>query len=55
MLYKLYDTIKLKDGRIGSIVDCAEGCDYVVDIGETEKDWETIIVKEDQIEKKVEE
>ena len=52
MLYKLCDTIKLKDGKIGCTVDCYEECDYIVDVGDTEKDRETIIPKEDQIEKR---
>jgi len=52
-LYKEFDKIKLKDGRTGTVVDFA-GPDYLVDIGETEKDFETILVLADEIEGKAE-
>ena len=40
---------KLKDGRIGTIVDKI-GPDYVVDVGEKEEDYETVLVKASDIE-----
>ena len=49
MLYHQFDEIKLKDGRQGSIVD-KMGHDYVVDIGEDESEFDTIIVKPEEIE-----
>lgn len=49
MLYHQFDEIKLKDGRQGNIVDTM-GPDYVVDIGEDESEFDTIIVKPEEIE-----
>ena len=49
MLYHQFDEIKLKDGRQGSIVDTM-GPDYVVDIGGKESEFDTIIVKPEEIE-----
>ncbi len=46
--YKEFDTVKLKDGRIGTIVDKV-GSDYVVDVGDKEEDYETIMVSEEDI------
>lgn len=41
--------IKLKDGREGTIVEVL-GSDYIVDVGNSPKDWDTIFVKADEIE-----
>lgn len=49
-LYKQFERVKLKDGRIGTVMDHA-GPDYVVDVGESEKDYDTILVKPEEIEK----
>lgn len=49
MKYKLYDAIELKDGKTGCIVECTGDSGYIVDVGESEKDWETIIITEDKI------
>ena len=49
MLYHQFDEIKLKDGRQGTIVDTM-GPNYVVDIGEDESEFDTIIVKQEEIE-----
>lgn len=49
MLYHQFDEIKLKDGRQGSVVDTM-GAEYVVDIGENESEFDTIIVKPEEIE-----
>lgn len=49
MLYHQFDEVKLKDGRQGTIVDTM-GLDYVVDIGEDESEFDTIIVKPEKIE-----
>ena len=40
----------LKDGRIGAVVEILDGA-CVVDVGSSPKDWETIIVKNEDIEK----
>ena len=40
----------MKDGRIGTVMDHA-GPDYVVDVRESEKDYDTILVKPEEIEK----
>lgn len=47
---KQYDTVMLKDGRIGAVVEILDGA-CVVDVGSSPKDWETIIVKNEDIEK----
>lgn len=47
---KQYDTVILKDGRKGAIVEILGDC-YIVDIGTSPKDWETIAVKKEDIEK----
>lgn len=41
--------IRLKDGREGVILDYL-GPDYVVDIGTNPENWETIMVKPEEIE-----
>ena len=48
MLYHQFDEVKLKDGRRGTIVDTM-GPDYVVDIGGKESEFDTIIVKPEEI------
>ncbi len=46
-----YDTILLKDGREGSVVEAFDNKVFEVDVGDSPKDWETITVKIDEIEK----
>lgn len=49
---KEYDTVLLKDGRRGTIVDVtAPGECYEVDVGSGPKDWDTITVYQKDIEK----
>lgn len=48
MEHKQYDNIKLKDGREGIIVEVL-GLDYIVDVGTSPEDWETIFVKADDV------
>lgn len=49
---KQYDTVVLKDGREGVIVEFLS--DYcIVDVGSSPKDWETITVKKEDIKKVV--
>ena len=52
MEYKQYDVIKLKDGRDGTIVEIL-GQDYIVDVGSSPEDWDTILVNADEIAEKV--
>ena len=51
-----YDTVQLKDGRIGAVVE-VNGDDSVdIDIGSSPKDWETLWgVPIDEIEKVIKE
>lgn len=51
MKVKQYDTVLLKDGRRASIVEAFEGKVFIADVGSSEKDWETIDVVIDDIEK----
>ena len=48
MEYKMFEKIKLTDGRSGTIVD-KMGSDFVVDIGEKEEEYETILITQDEI------
>lgn len=54
MKLKQYDNIVLKDGREGCIVEVWSADTFEVDIGTSEKDWDTITVKLEQIERKQE-
>ena len=47
---KQYDSVLLKDGRKGVIVEIFEDA-CIVDVGSSPKDWETIDVKKEDIEK----
>ena len=49
MKRKLYDTIKLKDGRAAIIVECLGSDVYIVDVGESPEDWDTILIEESDI------
>ncbi len=51
MKIKQYQNVKLKDGREGCVVECFGDDAFLVDIGDSPKDWETISVKKDEIEK----
>lgn len=49
---KQYDTVLLKDGREGAVVEVYGDQDvFEVDVGSSPADWDTITVKRDQIEK----
>lgn len=43
-----YKRIQLKDGREGVVVDYL-GPDYVVDVGVSPDEWETILVKPEEV------
>ena len=45
---KQYDTVELKDGRTGVIVEVFDD-GYMIDVGSSPKDWDTIFVKNDEI------
>ena len=47
---KQYDTVLLKDGRIAAVVEIFDD-EYIVDVGSSLEDWETITVKKENIEK----
>lgn len=49
-----YDDVQLKDGRIGGVVEVYGDQElFEIDVGFSPKDWKTISVKRDQIEKVV--
>jgi len=51
-IIKQYDSVLLKDGRIGCAVEILGDQDkFIVDIGSSPEDWETIEVGRDEIEK----
>ena len=51
-MYKQYTKVKLKDGRIATVVDYY-GPDYIVDVGNSPKNWDTIVVKAEEIEREI--
>lgn len=51
MEYQIFDRVKLKDGRSGTIMDMM-GPDFVVDIGKSDEEYDTILVKPEEIEDK---
>lgn len=51
MRVKQYDTVLLKDGREAVIVEAFEGTAFIADVGSSEKDWETIDIKIEDIER----
>nr|DAU50097.1 MAG TPA: hypothetical protein [Caudoviricetes sp.] len=52
MEYQIFDKVKLKDGRDGTIID-KMGPDFVVDVGQTDEEYDTILVKPEEIEDRV--
>ena len=53
MKLKECDTVLLKDGRSAAIVDlpCADAETMMVDVGCSEKSWDTIVISRDMIER----
>ena len=51
MFVEQYDTILLKDGREGCVVEAYENKVFLVDVGDSPQDWETIDITIDDIEK----
>ena len=48
---KQYDTVLLKDGREAAIVEACENKVFIADVGSSPKDWETISLTINDIEK----
>lgn len=46
--YNQFDSVILKDGRVAAIVDFI-GDHYIVDVGSSPEDWDTIEVQGDDI------
>ena len=51
MEVKDFDTVLLKDGRKASIREAFENKVFIADVGSSPKDWETIDITIDDIEK----
>lgn len=51
MVVKQYDTVLLKDGREAAVVEAFENKVFLVDVGESPEDWETIDITIDDVEK----
>ena len=51
MQIKEFDTVLLKDGREASVMEAFDDKAFIVDVGTSPADWETISVTIDQIEK----
>ena len=51
MVVKQYDTVLLKDGREASIVEVFENKVFIADVGSSPKDWGTIDITIEDIEK----
>lgn len=51
MEIKQYDTVLLKDGRRACIVEAFDNKVFIADVGSSAKDWETIDITIDDIEK----
>lgn len=50
MKIKQYDSVQLKDGRTGCVVEVFGDSDFLVDVGSSPEDWETIPVQLEEIE-----
>lgn len=49
---KQYDTVRLKDGQRAAVVEILGDQEiFIVDVGSSPEDWDTITVKRDDIEK----
>ncbi len=55
MAVKRYDRVRLNDGQTGTVVDVLkEGVAYIVDIDLPGPDWETIEIRQEDIDKIIE-
>lgn len=49
-IIKVYDHVTLKDGREGCVVEVLGEQDiFIVDVGSSSSDWDTVEVKKDEI------
>lgn len=51
MKINLYDIVLLKDGRSASIVEKFSETEFMADVGDSPKNWDTIDITIDDIEK----
>lgn len=51
MKINLFDTVLLKDGRTAAIVEVFSDKNFMADVGSSEKDWDTIDITIEDIEK----
>lgn len=51
MKIKEFDTVLLKDGRQADIMEVLDEKTFIADVGSSPKDWETIDITIDDIEK----
>lgn len=51
MIVEQYDTVLLKDGRRAAIVEAFDNKVFIADVGSSPKDWDTIDITIDDIEK----
>lgn len=51
MKIKQYDEVLLKDGREAAIIEVFSEKDFLADVGTSEKDWDTIPITIDDVEK----
>ena len=51
MVIRQYDTVLLKDGREAAVVEILDDSHFLVDVGESPADWETVDITIDDIEK----
>ncbi len=51
MIIKQYDSVLLKDGRLAAVVEKWDDSHFLVDVGSSPKDWDTIDITIDDIEK----
>ncbi|MBO5485864.1 MAG: hypothetical protein J5988_02885 [Eubacterium sp.] len=51
MVIKQYDIVRLKDGREAAVVEAFDNKEFIVDVGSSPKDWETITVGIEDIDK----
>lgn len=51
MIIKQYDSVLLKDGRRAAVVEKWDDSHFLVDVGNSPKDWDTIDITIHDIEK----
>lgn len=51
MKIKKYDWVKLKTGKLATIVEVLSDTDFLADIGSGPEDWETVTITASDIEK----